>query len=347
MGEKVKPDWGSTFLRTRDSREQYIYERSWRDFNFLEWTYIITSLICLTSSTGFSIYMIVLGKYLFPIVTIVTCFFGVYFLYNGVLQESQFQVLMQILTKIVGWIFDLIYFLNSDADNESAEVEVKRIRFFVNSALVAINIPCGAIVIWKYWKSKVALFRGVGTEPRYVRMYQTLVLAYSLLAFDSEITIAAVILIAVPVTAGSSALSTWHQITILSSGIPMIGLWALLGYYVMSRERKYLTFLFYFFSHLHILYVIYLLAKTPRSVEADSAKERYNFLLLRNTIYFIAAAFFVTHAALMITVVKIQLSYGKGLKQAAAKQDVKKRSLGQEEEMLKPVAKVSAIETEI
>jgi len=71
-------------------------------------------------------------------------------------------------------------------------------------------------------------------------------------------------------------------------------------------------FFFYVISHLQPIYIIYLCI-------VIAGLERKGSLLYITTVT-LGVFYYFLHAALLITVVKIQMNYGKGLKQAAAKQ---------------------------
>ncbi|OXA57564.1 hypothetical protein Fcan01_07749 [Folsomia candida] len=242
--------------------------------------------------------------------------FAIYFTFVGALKELPFQILMQLVTKIIIWIFNLIYFL-TPKDKEYQEDETENeIRFYVSSSLLFLTVCVGGFVFYQYWTSNLSLFKTVGTEPKYVNMCRKLHLGQSLIILDVEITFVAVLL------AASSGLSTndLFALIVLPVGVLLVVIWACIGFFAMKKESRMLTYTFYILSHLQPVYVIYLLVRSPKSSVGG---------LLFNSIIVVAGLFFIIHVILLVTVVKIQFNYDKGLKQAAEKEIARTKSLAQ------------------
>jgi hypothetical protein len=54
----------------------------------------------------------------------------VYLTITGILQELPFQILMQLITKTIIWIFNMIYFLTPPEEEEDiTETEVKAVKY--------------------------------------------------------------------------------------------------------------------------------------------------------------------------------------------------------------------------
>jgi hypothetical protein len=51
--------------------------------------------------------------------------FAVYFLFSGIVQEQPFQILMQLITKTIVWIFNMVYFLSPEDSDDDQEDETK------------------------------------------------------------------------------------------------------------------------------------------------------------------------------------------------------------------------------
>src|SRR5690349_18438429 len=59
--------------------------------------------------------------------------FAIYFLFVGVLQELPFQILMQLITKVIIWGFNLLYFLTpkDEKKEDETEYEVKAVCLLI------------------------------------------------------------------------------------------------------------------------------------------------------------------------------------------------------------------------
>ncbi|XP_021949617.1 uncharacterized protein LOC110847077 [Folsomia candida] len=323
--KSLSQNWGSSFLRTKISREQYLLEkRTLKDIQYWEWLFIVISLFSVLINLGVNIYQLTMAlinqeRYLFPVLCMVFNLFAIYFTFVGALKELPFQILMQLVTKIIIWIFNLIYFLtpkDKEYQEDETENEVKAIRFYVSSSLLFLTVCVGGFVFYQYWTSNLSLFKTVGTEPKYVNMCRKLHLGQSLIILDVEITFVAVLL------AASSGLSTndLFALIVLPVGVLLVVIWACIGFFAMKKESRMLTYTFYILSHLQPVYVIYLLVRSPKSSVGG---------LLFNSIIVVAGLFFIIHVILLVTVVKIQFNYDKGLKQAAEKEIARTKSLAQ------------------
>lgn len=62
-----------------------------------------------------------------------------------------------------------------------------QIRFYISSAMLFLTLTSGAFVIYQYWSSNIAIFRTVGTEPKYVRLCRMWNFCHSMILFDAVI----------------------------------------------------------------------------------------------------------------------------------------------------------------
>ncbi|ODM87867.1 hypothetical protein Ocin01_18813 [Orchesella cincta] len=282
MDRKKAKEWGSDLIRTRISRETYtIEERTWRDFKFWEWIFIAFALLSISISIGFCVFQLVIAiidkeKYIFPVLVILNNIFSAYFLWNGVMEELPFKLLMQLVVKIIIWIFDLIYFLVPSKEAGEGEEpdpykEIRDIRFYISSSMLFLTLITGTVVIYQYWTSNIAIFRTVGTEPKYVRMCKMWNFCQSMMLFDAVVFITVV----------------FHLCNFPE--------------FVQSYAS------FYLIPSWLIATVVYVLL----GIKAGSLG-----LLLYISLFFTAGMSFLAHIALLISVVRVQLSYGMGLKQA-------------------------------
>ncbi|CAL8096249.1 unnamed protein product [Orchesella dallaii] len=322
MDRTKAKEWGSDLIRTRISREPYfLEERTWRDFKFWEWIFIVFALLSISISIGFSVFQLVIalidgGKYVFPVLIILNNIFSAYFLWNGVMEELPFKLLMQLIIKTIIWIFDLIYFLVPSKEvvegvEEDDYKEIRDIRFYISSSMLFLTLITGTVVIYQYWTSNTAIFRTVGTEPKYVQMCKMWNFCHSMMLFDAVVFITVVFhLCNFP-----EFLESYASFYLIPLWLLATVVYVLLGIKAIERESRMLTYVFYVASHCQPIFIIVMLAKATQSSLG---------LLLYISLFFTAGLSFITHIGLLVTVVRLQFTYGMGLKQAAAREEERK-----------------------
>jgi hypothetical protein len=107
-----------------------------------------------------------------------------------------------------------------------------QIRFLISSCLTIPMIILGGVVGRRYWTSARLIFKTVGGDWRLQLMCKQLFFTYSLLMFDGQAMISAVILIMRRGVLGI----TNEQIFILITGTIFTCLWLVLGYAAVSTD---------------------------------------------------------------------------------------------------------------
>lgn len=126
--------------------------------------------------------------------------------------------------------------------------------FLVRTAAIGVNLLTGVAVSWKYFSLEQAIFKTVGTDMNRVNILRSLFFGFSLMVFDMEISLTALLLF---LRNGFSNIVI-HEIATLSAGSIFIIFWIYLGYRAVVTESQALTWTFYFVSLIQPAYILVL-----------------------------------------------------------------------------------------
>lgn len=129
-----------------------------------------------------------------------------------------------------------------------------QIMFITRTIAVGINLITGIAVSWKYFSLEQAIFKTVGTDMNRVSILRSLFFGFSLMVFDMEISLSALLLF---LRNGFSNILV-HEIAIISAGSVFIIFWIYLGYRAVCTESQALTWTFYFVSMIQPAYIVVL-----------------------------------------------------------------------------------------
>jgi hypothetical protein len=279
--------------------------RTCANVTLLEWIFITLSVITIGTGFGFTIYRMCTlsgdsSELVFSILILANLCFSTFYLFHGIFQEQPFEILLLLLTTILLWILIMINYISS----LSVSDKLKLIRFLISSCLTVPMIIFGCVVGRRYWTSARLIFRTVGGDWRLQLMCKQLFFTYSLLMFDGQAMISAVILIMRRGVLGI----TNEQIFILVIGTIFTCLWLLLGYTAMRRESMNITWLFGICSIAQPLYVLYIFVQAVDILINSST-------LLMVCIFIASGTLLITHFSLLAMVPVVSFNYGKGLKE--------------------------------
>lgn len=95
--------------------------------------------------------------------------------------------------------------------------------------MLFLTIPVGAFVLYQYWSTNLHLFKIVGTEPKFCRMYKIVFLGQSLIALSVDIQVVALLLVATKEI-------DLFAIIILPVGFFFILIWAFTGIFAVRNN---------------------------------------------------------------------------------------------------------------
>lgn len=98
--------------------------------------------------------------------------------------------------------------------------------------MTLVNVLTGSAVAWKYLSLEQAIFRTVGTDMNRVSIFRCLFFGFSLMVFDMEISLSALLLF---LRNGFSNILL-HEVVTLTVGSIFIFLWIYLGYRAVNMQ---------------------------------------------------------------------------------------------------------------
>jgi len=287
--------------------------RGCKNFRAQEWLHLALSMITIIGYLAFAGFLMVKygsgsDHYVFSSLIIIKSCFCLYFLFNGVLKELPFQVLMQIFTMLSMWSLDLIYYINDISHPpENSEVEemgqvgLELMLYYLRSVLSLLNLLTGCITAWRYWTIEQAVFKTVGTDLRRVSVFRNLFFGFSLMIFDMETSLVSLMLF---LRNGFSPILT-HEIAVLSAGGAFLLLWLWLGYKAIRGENRILTSAFILISCVQPAYFIVLFI---RNIKFTGSSEP----LLIASSHYMSLLGLMVHLSVIAAVIVASHYFGRG-----------------------------------
>ncbi|ODM87866.1 hypothetical protein Ocin01_18815 [Orchesella cincta] len=168
--------------------------------------------------------------------------------------------------RVHEWIHLVISLLNNCAYLTLAGYLMYKYMSDSDHYVISTVIIVKFAVAWKYFALEQAIFKTVGTDMNRVSIFRSLFFGFSLMVFDMEISLSALLLF---LRNGFSNIVV-HEIAILSAGSVFIIMWIYLGYTAVRTESHALTYTFYCVS---ILQPVYILLSLYRNLKWSGSSE--------------------------------------------------------------------------
>ncbi|XP_071945596.1 uncharacterized protein [Antedon mediterranea] len=229
--------------------------RTIKTITTIEIAFIVIAVIGILSTIGLTITVIVnevkdantSSDLIFAIVLLINALFCLYYICDGVLFESAYEIVVFVGATTILLIYCIISF-SQDKDDV-----IKTVRFYMIIVLGPFCVVLGSLLAKSYYESKNIIFRTVGASVELQDMCGLMLFFQTLLKFDLQLEVSMVVFV---LSDSMDNIGT-TDIIVLSVGVVYSLVWVALGFFSVRYESKKLVILFFLTSIAEPAYIIY------------------------------------------------------------------------------------------
>ncbi|GAB6020007.1 hypothetical protein CHUAL_002757 [Chamberlinius hualienensis] len=277
---------------------------------WLEWVFLLISCSNIFIAIGLTLERLFISwndpysfDFTYSLLLLISCFFCVFYVFNGVLRERQYEIYA--FTAAV--LLVLVYCILEYSLYPSGRNVIKLARLIVGSVLAPVNVVMAVLVARRFgWLE----FRIVGAAEALQQMYRQLCFYLSLQRFDVQAALSFTILVL-----RNGREINIEEILTLSIGIPLTIIGFIVGYIAVVKEYKWLVWIFILLNFIQPTYIIYKISviylgnKEMRSCFDDVAASCIHVYSIIGVGFFA----FLVRAVLLFELLIVYRNFGFGL----------------------------------
>eukprot|EP01111_Echinosteliopsis_oligospora_P016924 TRINITY_DN7174_c0_g1_i1.p1 TRINITY_DN7174_c0_g1~~TRINITY_DN7174_c0_g1_i1.p1 ORF type:complete len:323 (-),score=47.01 TRINITY_DN7174_c0_g1_i1:83-1051(-) len=240
--------------------------------------------------------------------------FMVYFAFNGVINESQFELISFNLVTIIVFIYTTYNKITYHcADQKFLPREVCDGLLWARFACVCIFTPLNCILGWKTYKSfGWKVYRKIGADLRLQAMYRTYQIFSALLKVD--LLFGFTLVLGIGLFQIGSRLDLYMGLAMLILTILLV----LIGAYAVRHEVRFVMYIFWVVCLFEPAYLIWKIIDARNNPDSFSGHDQTDFAM--PAIIFAAAAITVRFTLFVLTIFVFK-NFNKGLRRVFAQEE--------------------------